>query len=101
QPGTTDFHPRRSALAVRVDGFLLVRPHLDLMSQLIADLAGQRDRTLTDVDLRRRRQTERLEELLHGGETARVGSFDGVGPAIVLAPAAPPATLKEQGSFLG
>lgn len=86
QTGSAHLQPRLIAAAVGVDGPFLRSFDLQRILQAFADGAGQVDGADTDLDLRRRRETQSLEELLYRSQARGGRSLHGVNPAIVLVP---------------
>ncbi len=84
-----------------VDGPFLLAFHLDGVTQLIAGTAGEFDAVGADLDLGRRRQAQRLEELLHGAKTGGGRSLHRISPAIRLVPLGDGTVLEQDGRLLG
>ncbi len=99
--GAADFQPRLIAGAVGVDRLFLLRLDFDDVAQRLAGVAGQGDRLDADLDLRGRRQAQRLEELLHGGQAGRGRPLHRVGPAVGLVPRGHLAALEQGRRLLG
>ena len=81
-----DFQPRLVAFAVGVNRLFLLRLDFKDVTQRIAGIAAQGDRFDADLDFRRRRQAQRLEELLHAGHAGRGRTLNRIGPAVGLVP---------------
>src|SRR5262245_31310471 len=93
--------PRSSGCGAGVDRSVLLRRPLELMLQRIAGPPLELDMLLADIHSRRFGQAQCLEELLDARQARRLGSLDGIEPAIVLVPPRHCTGLEEWKCLLG
>src|SRR5207237_10753290 len=102
QLDATDLQPRLVTDAGGVNRLLFLREHLQGVSEVaVADIALEGDLLVLELNARRRRQAQGLEELLHGPETGGGWPLHRVSPAVRLVPGRDFPALEQDRRLLG